>query len=140
MTKELGASKLELAKLRKNSDTMKLKLVDLQNNQKVLSVDNVKDKPSLFRYFTGLEDYKTFKIIFTSFGSVVNKLIYHDSNNSVEKLSSDDYVKRGPKRKLSSEQEFFFVLVRLSLGLLEGDIAMRAGIQCHIFPEYGLHG
>ena len=37
--------------------------------------------------------------------------------------------KRGPKRTLKPEKEFFLVLVRLRLGLLEGDLAKRASIS-----------
>jgi hypothetical protein len=38
-------------------------------------------------------------------------------------------MNHGPKRSFSPEQEFFLVLVRLRLGLLEEDLAVRAGIS-----------
>lgn len=47
---------------------------------------------------------------------------------------------RGRKRKLSSENELFFVLVRLRLGLFEADLADRFALQSQRFQEYALHG
>ena len=44
-------------------------------------------------------------------------------------MTSPDYLKCGPKRFLSPEMEFFLVLVRLRLGLLEEDIAHRVGLS-----------
>ena len=37
-------------------------------------------------------------------------------------------MRRGPKRSSTPEQEFFLVLVRLRLGLLEEDLATRCGM------------
>ena len=99
------------------------------------SVHNLKDDPKLFRFYTGLPDYETFRIIFDSFGLAVNNLVYMGSNTNASKIQSADYTKRGPKRNLSAEQEFFLVLVRLRLGLLEVDIAHRAGIAISQFSR-----
>ena len=40
--------------------------------EKSFSVDRFKDDDKLFRFYTGLQDYKTFQILFESFGTVVN--------------------------------------------------------------------
>ena len=105
------------------------------------SVNAFKSNPKLFRYYTGLPDYETFRIILESFG---DNLVYIGSNTNASKITSADYVKKGPKRNLSAEQEFFFVLVRLMLGLLEGDIAYRIlliqGYQQDTFQRFRLHG
>ncbi|XP_065062453.1 uncharacterized protein LOC135689233 [Rhopilema esculentum] len=99
------------------------------------SADGLKDNPKLFRFYTGLPDYETFKIILESFGPAVNNLIYVGSNTNASKIISADHIKRGPKRSLPAEQEFFLVLVRLRLGLLEEDIAYRAGISTTQFSR-----
>ena len=83
----------------------------------------------LIRFYTGLEDYKTFKTLFDSLAPAVYNLLYYGSKTDSERLSSDDVIKRRPKRKNLSEQEFFLVLARLRLGLLEEDIATRAGLS-----------
>ena len=99
------------------------------------SADGLRDNPKLFRFYTGLPDYETFEIILESFGPAVNNLIYVGSNTNASKIISADHIKRGPKRSLPAEQEFFLVLVRLRLGLLEEDIAYRAGISTTHFSR-----
>lgn len=44
-------------------------------------------------------------------------------------IESSDYIKHEPKRSLTPDQEFFLVLVRLRLRLLEEDLATRACIS-----------
>ena len=88
-------------------------------------VDIIKNNDEKFHFYTGLPDYETFKILHDSFGKLTEKLIYHDSNTNVGRMSEESQ-KRGPKRSLSSEQELFLVLARLRCGLLEVDIAHRA--------------
>ena len=99
------------------------------------SIDNIKDDQKLFSFYTGLPDYETFKILFDSFGSAVNNLVYIDSNTNRNKINSPSYTKRSPKRNLTPEQEFFLALVRLRLGLLEEDLAYRAGVSTSSFSR-----
>ena len=56
-------------------------------------------------------------------------LVYYGSNTDADRLVSGKVEKRGPKRSLSLEQEFFLVLARLRLGLLEIDLATRAALS-----------
>lgn len=58
----------------------------------------------------------------------MNNIVYYDTNTNPDNITSSDFVKHGPKRSLTPEQEFFLVLVRLRLGLLE-DTAVRAGMS-----------
>ena len=109
--------------------TEQLKEVD----RKHFSTECFKDNDILIRFYTGLEDYKTFKTLFDSFGPAVSNLVYYGTKTDLERLCSEDTVKHGPKRNNSPEQEFFLVLVRLRLGLLEEDMATRAGLsQSHM--------
>ena len=100
-----------------------------------VSFYELKDNSKRFRFYTGLSDYETFAIIFESFGSAVDKLVYIGSNTNASKITSADYMKRGPKRSLSAEQEFLYVLVQVRLGLLEDDIAYRIGISTAQFSR-----
>ena len=56
-------------------------------------------------------------------------LVYYGSNTDADRLVSGKVEKCGPKRSFSLEQEFFLVFVRLRLGLLEVDLATRAGLS-----------
>ena len=84
---------------------------------------------SLFRFYTGIQDYKTFKIFLDSFMPAAKNLVYYGSKTCAERLVIVDVVKHGPKRCLTPEQEFFLALVRLRLGLMEVDLATRAGVS-----------
>ena len=76
-----------------------------------------------------LQDYATFKTLFDSFEPAVKSLIYHGTKTNFERLVSPNIMKHGPKRSLHLEQEFFLVLVRLWLRILEEDLAVRAGLS-----------
>ena len=51
------------------------------------------------------------------------------SGTNSENLINSEHNKCGPKRSLTPEHEFFLLLVRLRLGLLEEDLAYRASIS-----------
>ena len=105
----------------------------LEQNYKELDLERIKVNSKLFKFYTGLQDYATFQALIRFFGSARNNLIYHDSATNHEKVSVAEYKKRGPKRRLTAEEEFFIVLVRLRIGLLEEDQAYRFCIsQSHI--------
>jgi hypothetical protein len=100
---------------------------------KHFSIECFKNNDMLIMFYTGLEDYKTFKTLFDSLGPAVNNLLYYGTKTDSERLSSDDVIKRRPKRTNSPEQEFFLVLAPLRLGFLGEDIATRAGLsQSHM--------
>jgi hypothetical protein len=100
-----------------------------EQNKMSFSVENFKHDDKLIRFYSGLQDYATFKALFDSLGKAVNHLIYYGSNTNPDNLTFSDAMKHGPKRSFSPEQEFFLVLARLRLGLLEEDLAVRAGIS-----------
>ena len=61
------------------------------------SVDTVKEDEKLFKFYTGLPDYETFKIIFESFGEAVNNLVYSGSHTNEKKINSPSYIKKALK-------------------------------------------
>ena len=119
----------EVNSLRLERDCLKAK--NLKNS---LSVTALKDNEKMFYFYTGIKDYETFKILFDSFGTAAETLIYSDSQTNPQNVT-ETAKKHGPKRSLSAEQEFFLVLVRLRCGLLEKDIAFRAGISVSHFSR-----
>ena len=129
--KDLSTENKSLKSENKRQKTEIIQLKEqLQNelNKKPFSVDCFKGDDKLFRFYTGLQDYKTFKTLFASFGPAVSNLIYYGTKTKTDNIKSSDYTKHGPKRSLTPE-EFFLVLVRLRLGLLEEDLAFRACIS-----------
>ena len=65
------------------------------------SFDKYKDDIKLFKFYTGLPDFATFRIIFDLFGPATKALVYHNSNTNIEKLKSPEHKKCGRKRTLS---------------------------------------
>ena len=101
------------------------------------SFEDVKDNDKLFKFYTGFKpDYLTFKILFNSFGNALDKLVYYDSGTNPEKLIHSEHNKCGPKRSLSPDHEFFLVLVRLRLDLLEEDLHTECQSQPYIFQGF----
>ena len=65
-------------------------------------------------FYTGIKDNETFKVLFDSFGTSPEKLIYCDLLKNPEKVTGTT-KKHGTKRSLSAEQEFFLLQVRISV-------------------------
>ena len=107
------------------------KKLEEEGKSKYFSVETFMNmnNDSLFRFYTGIQDYKTFKIFLDSFMPAAKNLVYYGSKTCAERLVIVDVVKHGPKRCLTPEQEFFLALVRLRLGLMEVDLATRAGVS-----------
>ena len=70
-------------------------------DRKHFSTECFKDNDMLIRFYRGLEDYKTFKTLFDLFGPAVNNLVYYGTKTDLERLCSEDTVKRRPKRNNS---------------------------------------
>ena len=90
------------------------------------------DDSELFRYYTGLQDYRTFCIIYDNlFAEVAEMMLYVGNNYSDEALSSGVPCERrkGRSATLSKRNEFFMVLFRLRHGNDERDIATRFEIS-----------
>ncbi|XP_065067516.1 uncharacterized protein LOC135693070 [Rhopilema esculentum] len=122
LTKILGQAK-------KENESMKAKI-----KQVSFHVDDIKDDTELFHFYTGFQDHETFLIFFDFLMPAAEKLIYYKSNTNADTICPEN-PKRGPKRTLALEQELFLVLVRLRCGLLEKDIAYRAGISVGHFSR-----
>ena len=55
--------------------------------------------------------------------------MYLDTVMNAEKIVNPDYSTHDPKKALSSDKEFFSVLVRFRLGVLEEDLAYKLGLS-----------
>ena len=91
-------------------------------------IQNAKENKEMLHFYPGLPD-ETFEILFNYLGPAVNNLVYCGSNTAGDKINSETYVKRGPKRALSPRQELFIALSRLRCSLLEKALAFCLGIS-----------
>ncbi|XP_033726136.1 uncharacterized protein LOC117315841 [Pecten maximus] len=81
------------------------------------------------QFWTGLPNKGVFDSLFQYLKGKAQNLRYDRGNVSVSNNSSDLKVKPGKNRKISLENEFFAVLVRLRVKLLLTDISQRLGIS-----------
>ncbi len=96
----------------------------LSTNESKFSLSSVSSTPSQLSFYTGFSSYEALKACYNFLGPAVNHLIYDSSKEDIE-LGG----RRCKARCLCPEDEFFLVLVRLRLGLMEKDLAYRFKIS-----------
>ena len=139
----------ELKRLQKENQELKdiIQKLKQEHNKKVeaftelkqklkeseFSLERFKDDPKLFMFYSGFQSYDLFKTFSEFLRPAVGKLIYWGSNTKNDDSATLESSKRGPKRRMSPEQELFIVLTRLRCGILEQDLAVRCKLStCHI--------
>ena len=99
-----------------------------------LRISSVEYDDKMMQFYTGFTSYKLFKACFDFLGPAVENLNYWGQGKDVETnndtLDGSDKSSRskGLHRTLCPIDEFFLVMIRLRLGLLEKDLAYRFGI------------
>lgn len=94
----------------------------------ILSLAAIKDNDSLFQYYTGLPSYSVFVSLLQFLLPVAQDMQYVSSSDRVHS-SMKFGTKPGKPRSLNLDEELFFTLVRLRLGLPSKDMARRIGIS-----------
>ena len=82
-------------------------------------LENICEDDNKIIFYTDFLDYTTLKVCFDYLGPGVHKLIYWGSKVDIQS-APETY---GKSRSLTPMEEFFMILVRLCLGLLEKDLA-----------------
>lgn len=122
---ELTCEDLDI--LLKESESLKKEVATLQQQLRSarFSLYNISSDDAKISFYTGFPSYAALEVCYKFLGPAVNNLIYWNgkSTNSGVKGS-------GRSRSLTPKQEFFLVLVRLRLGLLEQDVADRFEVSC----------
>ena len=62
-------------------------------NRPTFSLDNFKEDEKIFRFYTGLPNYGTFRALFNAFRNLVNKLNYYNSGTNSEKIKDANHDK-----------------------------------------------
>jgi hypothetical protein len=114
-------------------DSLETKLKEIEKNvteaecnysKQAFRVENISDDDNKVKFYTGFSTFAALMVCFNFLGPSVNKLAYRSTYTVAEEKS-----KKGRTRTLSPLNEFFLLLVRLRLGLLEQDLAYRFGIS-----------
>ena len=101
---------------------------ELENifQKSLFNINSIKGNPKLFKFYTGFPNYEIFSMVLRFLGrEAASQLVYSNS----EQKDAQKKEKVGPKRTLSVEEEFFLVLCRFKVGLLEEDLAARFKIS-----------
>ena len=92
----------------------------------LFNINNIKGNPKLLKFYTGFPNHEIFCMVLSFLGrEAASQLIY----SNIEQKDAQKKEKAGPKRTLSVEEEFFLVLCRFKVGLLEEDLAARFRIS-----------
>ena len=111
--KKIAMLENQVETLTKEHDSMQFRLVNISHNDKMV------------KFYTGFPSFASLKACFKFLGPAINYLSYKDQSMS----DSDTLCRSGWPHSLPPMEEFFLVLVRLRLGLMEQDIAYRFNIS-----------
>ena len=94
---------------------------ELLNTRKVIQeqkfcIDRFKHNTTHFMFYTGgFESFYIFNAVLEYLNPTAISLVYWGSKTNIEKIVSPDFVKRGSKRTMTVEEEFFLTLASLLL-------------------------
>lgn len=111
---------LQVTRLNQCVTSLQQKIISLK-----FSLENVGHNDRTIAFYTGFPSFETLKACFDFLGPSVHNLIYWNA-----KRTSSNSKGRGRNRTLPPLEEFFMVLVRLQLGLLEQDLADCFNLSC----------
>ncbi|KAL1487063.1 hypothetical protein MTO96_008366 [Rhipicephalus appendiculatus] len=119
---QLVAAKKIIGQLGLEKASLSCQLAAERERMAPFTVEQFKDCDEDVLFYTGLPSYNHFKklLVYLNPGDDGCNVLRSERAESSEPRSS-----RGRKRKLSTENELFLVLVRLRLGLFEDDLAHR---------------
>ena len=125
----------DIEALVKECELLRRKLVESESKLKSaqLRISSVQYDDKMIQFYTGFTSYKLFKACFDFLGPAVENLNYWGQSKDVETnndtLDGSDKSSKGRHRTLCPIDEFFLVMIRLRLGLLEKDLAYRFGMS-----------
>ena len=102
---------------------------EVLNTKKVLQeqkfcIDTFKHNTTHFSFYTGFESFDVFNAVLDYLNPAANSLVYWGSKTNIEKIVSPDFVKRGSKRTMTVEEEFFLTLVHLRCAFPIGNLSI----------------
>ena len=125
----------DIEALVKECELLRRKLVESESKLKSaqLRISSVEYDDKIIQFYIGFTSYKLLKACFDFLGPAVENLNYWGQGKDVETnndtLDGSDKSSKGRHRTLCPIDEFFLVMIRLRLGLLEKDLAYRFGMS-----------
>ena len=116
-----------------------LQEANAEMKSKRLRLDNVKDNPAKFQFWTNLPNYEVFNALNVYLQTRLDgaNLCYWRGSSTGNTTTSS---KRGPERKLTFEEELFIVLVKLKTGNFNEDLAHTFDISpAHVSRIFSTH-
>ena len=124
-SEEVAKLRERVAKLEEEAKLLQIEVAVLQKKDDMkMRLATISGDDAKILFYTGFLSYEHLMVCFNFLGLAVAALEYRDSAKF-----PDDRSNKGRPRSLSPIDEFFMVLVRLRLGLLEQDVAYRFGIS-----------
>ncbi|CAC5404268.1 unnamed protein product [Mytilus coruscus] len=117
----------------KMNELDRLKKINESQAKQILSLENIKENPKRMLFWTGFSDYENFYALFQYFEPRATNMRYWKGDAGMPDTFSDR--KKGPERKLSLIDEFFLTMVRLKVGLLVEDLAIRFSISVGLVSQ-----
>lgn len=99
--------------------------------ERLISIEDIQESEQLCRFYTGFPNYRTFKALFDYLEDVAATKRSWRGKETISKhhFSERCQNKPGPDSKLTLEQEFLMVMMRLKVGLLQKDLGRRFGVS-----------
>lgn len=127
---QIGRLQEEISTLQLDNNNLQKAVDELASSQ--FGIVTFKDSDSDLNFYTGFPNYQTLLACYNFLNPGEN-----GENITYVRSGSDDFSsppnkqgnKPGKRRKLSTLDEFFMVLVRMRLGLFELDLAHRFGVH-----------
>lgn len=101
------------------------RLVNTNTSQRAFSFDNIRRKPNILKFYTGL-DSSAIDFIVTVVGESATEACRHTTADTASFVRLD---RRGRKRVLKPEDELLITLMKLRHDFPEEDLAMRFGVE-----------
>ena len=126
--KSMEDSKTLVDELKAKIDYLSTELKNYKARE--FTYDKIKDDSSAVKFYTGFPNSASFEAVLRYFEPKIKNMHYWTGSKTLDKDTSlQKSSKPGRKRKLSLQQEFFMVLIRLKVGIFIQDIADRFDIS-----------
>lgn len=131
----------QVQELRQQIQLLQQRVAELEGRPEVnenshFRLSNISDDDNMVCFYMGFTNYSTLMACYNFLGPAVNHLTYWDSGRRLaESEMAAPLYKKGRNRALPPLEEFFLVLVRLRVGLLEKDLAYRFGVSPSTVPR-----
>ncbi|XP_070546136.1 uncharacterized protein [Ptychodera flava] len=129
---ELEGKINDLAAVERENSFLKDRIYQLEG--RIFSIENIKHDNKKVQFYTSFVNYEAFYGFFKYLQPKAERMVYW-RGSATPATRHETEIRRGKQRKLPLLEEYFAVLARLKVGLLENDIADRLGVSQSYFAR-----